>query len=103
MVYRYWYFNPTWEEFAPQLPIYDKTPVFATMTRNFGPLLVYLGGHPEHTSRDHAFFGGERFQKNIVAINDTLRDLEIVADWRVKDSSGQTLEAGQEKLSLEPG
>ncbi len=94
MVYRYWYFNPTWEEFTPQLLIYDKTPVFATMTRNFGPLLVYLGGHPQYTSRDHAFFGAERFQKNIIAINDTLCDLEIVTDWRIKDCSGQTPEAG---------
>ena len=39
--------------------------------RNNKPLLAYIGGRPEFTSKDHNFFPGETVEKQIVVINNS--------------------------------
>ena len=69
--------NPVWEPWALDAQEKRPTAVFGMMQREHGPILIYIGGHPEFTAQDHTYFAGEKITKQIVAINDTRHDLPL--------------------------
>jgi len=52
------------------------------LIRNNRPLLVYIGGRPgSFTSKDHNFFAGETFEKQIIIINNSRVPISCKCSW----------------------
>ena len=58
--------------------------------RSFRPVLVWAGGSRAEgfSSRTHAFRSGETVEKQIVAVNDSRRDLKLTVNWTLGGRSG---------------
>jgi len=53
-----------------------------SLLRNNGPLLAYIAGKPERfTSKDHLFFPGESFEKQLIVINNSRETVTCEAEW----------------------
>ena len=72
--------------------------------RNNGPLLAWIAGKPEaFTSKDHVFAPGERFEKQIIAINDSREAVSCEARWSlglpdpVSGSAGASIPPGEQR------
>jgi beta-galactosidase len=77
------------------------TPAAQALLRNNRPLLAYLAGKPDHfTSKDHIFFAGETFEKQLIVINNSRQSVTCEADWSLPLSKAI---AGTQKFSLETG
>jgi len=67
------------------------------------PLLVFLGGPQSRiTAKDHQFFGGETFEKTVIAIWDGNQPRTVKADWKL-ESGGSVVAQGEETIALQPG
>ena len=80
-----------------------ETGIYQTIQDAFRPLKVFLGGKTENfTSKDHAFFSGETFEKSIVIVNDktTAQNLRFRWEFSVE---GKTLSTGTPQTVIEPG
>ena len=65
------------------------------------PTLAWIAGQPEaYTARDHHFSSGQKFQKQIILINDTRQPQDFTATWTAT-VSGQTVGQGELHGSLE--
>lgn len=72
-----------------------RTLAFDAIRDGFDPLLVYIGGPPgKVTSKEHAYFAGERVVKQMVLANDTTEDVKVQATWRLEDAGGKPVQAG---------
>lgn len=61
-----------WTAFAPAEALY----------RNNMPLLGYIGGKPgRFTSKDHIFYPGETFEKQLIIINNSRRTVSCDCSW----------------------
>ncbi|HET6383015.1 MAG TPA: beta-galactosidase [Armatimonadota bacterium] len=50
-----------------------------------GPTLAWIAGQPgAYTSKDHHFWSGQKFEKQIVLINDTRQPQKFTATWSTK-------------------
>lgn len=60
------------------------------MSCSFRPVLVWAGGSRAEgfSSRTHAFYSGETVEKQIVAVNDSRRDLKLTVNWTLGGRSG---------------
>ncbi len=85
------------------------TAAAGALRRNNGPLLAYIAGKPARfTSKDHVFTPGERFEKQVVVINNSRRTVTADCVWSVswptptRGSSRVTVETGQQsRIPLE--
>ena len=69
----------------------------------FAPLLVYLGGPAaDFTSKEHAFFADEAFEKSIIVVNDHTRSQRLDCRWELV-SGGQVVDRGQVRRTIEAG
>lgn len=66
---------------------------------NFPTLAWIAGRSGEYTAKDHHFSAGQRFQKQIVLINDTRHPQEFVASWGAT-VDGKTVGKGELRGSL---
>jgi beta-galactosidase len=58
------------------------TPTAQSLMRNNMPLLGWIGGKPEHfTTKDHTFKPGEKFEKQLIAINNSRATVTCDASW----------------------
>jgi beta-galactosidase len=65
------------------------------------PTLAWIAGQPEaYTAKDHHFGAGEKFQKQIVLINDTRKRQAFTANWAAA-VGGQTAGEGELHGTLE--
>ncbi len=57
----------------------------AAMRDALKPVLIYFGGAEDvgFSSKDHAWFAGERIDKQLVVVNDTRRTLDTRLHWRL--------------------
>lgn len=71
----------------------------------FAPLLVFIGGEPSNfTSKDHAFYAGEKFSKSAVAVNDRTSPQTVSFKWKLLlDGSPIPAASGEFEKTLEPG
>jgi len=74
------------------------------LIRNNRPLLAYIGGKPgSFTSKDHNFFDGERFEKQIIVINNSRLPVSCECSWSLAlpepiiGDSKITIETGQQE------
>jgi beta-galactosidase len=74
------------------------------LIRNSRPLLAYIGGKPgRFTSKDHNFLAGEKFEKQIIVINNSRLPVSCECSWSlslpepVVGHSKNTVETGQQK------
>lgn len=51
------------------------------LLRNNRPLLAYIGGEPEFTSKDHNFFPGEWVNKQLIVINNSRQSVTCAGEW----------------------
>ena len=58
--------------------------------RAFRPVLVWAGGSRAEgfSSRTHAFYAGEKVEKQLVVVNDSRRDLKLAVEWKLGSGSG---------------
>ena len=58
--------------------------------RAFRPVLVWAGGSRAEgfSSRTHAFYAGEKVEKQLVVVNDSRHDLKLAVKWTLGGSSG---------------
>jgi beta-galactosidase len=65
-----------------------------------GPALAWIGGPAgDYTAKDHHFSSGQKFEKQIVLINDTRRPQDFTAAWTAT-VSGQEVSQGKLQGSL---
>ncbi len=71
--------------------------------RNNMPLLAYIGGKPSaFTSKDHNFYAGDTFEKQLIVINDSRRTVKGDCSWSlalpkpVSAEKGVSVQAGQQ-------
>jgi len=77
--------------------------LYHVMREAFRPLLVFLGGRADDfTSKDHAFFSGEKFEKSIVAVNDRTTPQKLRFRWEFR-LEGKTVSQGEENATVSPG
>ena len=58
------------------------TPTAQSLMRNNMPLLGWIGGKPEHfTTKDHTFTPGEKFEKQLIVINNSRDTVTCDASW----------------------
>jgi len=74
------------------------------LIRNNQPLLAYIGGKPgSFTSKDHNFFVGEKFEKQIIVINNSRLPVNCECSWSLAlpkpiiGDSKITVETGQQE------
>jgi beta-galactosidase len=75
------------------------------LIRNNRPLLACIGGKPgSFTSKDHNFFAGEKFEKQIIVINNSRLPVSCECSWSLAlpepliGDSKITVETGQQEL-----
>jgi hypothetical protein len=58
------------------------TPTAQSLLRNNLPLLAWIAGKPEHfTTKDHSFYPGETFEKQLIVINNSRETVTGQATW----------------------
>ena len=58
------------------------TPAARALMRFNDPLLAWLAGKPERfTSKDHVFFAGETFEKQLIVVNNSRRTATCKTEW----------------------
>ena len=69
------------------------------------PVLVYLGGKKANgfSSKDHAFFAGEKVEKQLVVVNDLRKDISPEVSIRMVDSSGREIASQKVSLNVKAG
>ncbi len=71
------------------------------LIRNNGPLLAYLGGKPARfTGKDHNFFPGETFEKQVIVVNNSRRKITCNCSWSLALPQSQS---GSKTIAVEPG
>ncbi len=61
---------------------WQPTGAGAAILRNNRPLLAWLAGKPARfTSKDHVFLPGERFEKQLIVINNSRQTVRAEAEW----------------------
>jgi beta-galactosidase len=80
---------------------YQPTAAAAALYRNNMPLLAYIAGPPAaFTSKDHSFRPGETFEKQLIVINNSRREVRCEAEWSFNGKvahSAVTLPTGEQK------
>lgn len=71
----------------------------------FEPLLIFIGGEPANfTSKDHAFYAGEKFSKSVVAVNDRTSPQTVSFKWKLRlDGEPLPAASGEFEKTVEPG
>lgn len=71
----------------------------------FAPVLVFIGGDPKNfTSKDHAFYAGEKFVKSAVTVNDRTTPQTLLFKWRLTVEGGfEPAASGEFKKTVEAG
>ncbi|HEY3853502.1 MAG TPA: hypothetical protein VGO67_03810 [Verrucomicrobiae bacterium] len=78
------FIDKTFERFdlAYERSDWVATPTAQSLMRNNMPLLGWIGGKPEHfTTKDHTFKSGEKFQKQLIVINNSRETVTCDASW----------------------
>ena len=106
----YWDFDVGYgkaPEGEPSAPITSRpdwvNPNFDIHRATMQPLLVYLGGAPQHTDKTHAYYAGESIQKQIVWIWDGPGKRTLDAKWSLVDAAGKPVDGATVTKSLLPG
>lgn len=70
----------------------------------FEPLLIFIGGEPANfTSKDHAFYAGEKFSKSVVAVNDRTSPQTVSFKWKLRlDGEPLPAASGEFEKTVEP-
>jgi len=55
------------------------------------PILVFIGGHPDFTTKDHAFLAGEAIRKQIVLVSGAAADAEVAVEWSLEGTPPKKL------------
>lgn len=77
--------------------------LYHAMRDAFRPLKVFLGGRTDDfTSKDHAFFSGERFEKSIVIVNDRTTAQNLRFRWEFS-VGGKTISSGTPETKIDAG
>ena len=80
-----------------------ETAIYQTIRDAFRPLKVFLGGETENfTSKDHAFFSGENFEKSIVIVNDKTTAQNLRFRWEFS-VGGKTVSSGTPGTKIDAG
>src|SRR5262245_46997534 len=84
---------------------WEPTAAAEALSRNNQTLLAYIAGKPgAFTSKDHIFFEGESFQKQIAVINDSREEIEVKGSWRaVSAEDGKMPSRGEILTSAKSG
>ncbi len=70
------------------------SPTAQSLIRNNLPLLAYIAGKPEHfTTKDHTFYPGETFEKQLIVINNSRLTATGDAAWSC--DIGRTIRGGK--------
>lgn len=71
----------------------------------FEPLLIFIGGEPANfTSKDHAFYAGEKFSKSVVVVNDRTSPQTVSFKWELRlDGEPLPAASGEFEKTVEPG
>jgi len=80
------YLGERYESFELAYERSDWIPTRAgrALIRNNQPLLAYIGGKPDaFTSKDHIFYPGETFQKQLIILNNSRVPVSCVAEWKL--------------------
>ncbi len=92
-----------WMHYAPMIDASEPEELSDRIRREFASLRVFLAGNPEDfTSKDHAFFSRETFEKSIVIVNDTTTDQSLRMSWKFL-AEGETVSRGERSATVRPG
>ncbi len=88
-----------------RLPYLDKPNELAlTMAEALSPFTAWIGGDQGNfNSKDHAYFGNERIEKQIIIINDTREIVEGLYSVNFLSSDGKITECREGSFSAEIG
>jgi hypothetical protein len=92
-------------DLAFELDDWIPTEAAKVLIRNNGPLLAYIAGRPNaFTSKDHNFYPGEMFEKQLILINNSRKTVTADYSWSLRlgqtglgSDGNATIEAGQQR------
>ncbi len=83
-------------------PMEKPNEVYQVTRDAWSPVLVYVGGHPDFSLKDHAYFAGETVRKQVVVVNDLFEDATVRVDWECV-SGDRRIAGGSENIPVGAG
>ncbi|HUT33942.1 MAG TPA: hypothetical protein VNE39_10700 [Planctomycetota bacterium] len=95
--------DPKPHQLRVNVPITDLNEVGQAVRDALSPLLAFIGGHPDFVTKDHAFFSGERIEKQAVLVSGSATDADVAVEWWLTDEAGKELLRKQATVPLPAG
>jgi beta-galactosidase len=85
------------------VPITELNDVGLAVRDALSPILAFIGGHPDFVTKDHAYFSGERIQKQAVLVNGSATDADVAVEWWLTDEADKERLRGQVTVPVPAG
>ena len=86
-----------------QLPSYRPNELFYTVKESFSPVFIYLAGDKDITDKKHIYFTGEKIEKSLFLVNDTLKEKVFDVHLCFEDNSGRIYQTINKSIKVLPG